>query len=257
MFTKQSSFWRDRFIASGLHAGASLLVASAAGLLVFGIWYPYPYQEISGGRELFLLIVSVDVTLGPMITFAVFNRTKSWRLLRRDLAFVALIQLSALAYGLWTVCIARPVHLVFEYDRFTVVHAIDISPDLVIKAPAGVIALPFSGPTLLALRPLRDSQEKADLTLAALGGQALNARPDLWQPYSNAKNDVLRAMKPVGDLKMRFPANSTDIDARIRETGRSPDAVGYLPMAGRKYFWTVLVDTVTAEVVAFIPLDSF
>ena len=45
-------------------------------LLVFAVWYPYPYREISGGRDLFLLVVAVDVVLGPLITFAVFNRAK-------------------------------------------------------------------------------------------------------------------------------------------------------------------------------------
>jgi hypothetical protein len=33
--------------------------------------------------------------------------------------------------------------------------------------------------------------------------------------------------------------------------------LAYLPMVGRKTFWTVLIDTVTADVLAFMPLDSF
>ena len=47
----------------------------AAGL-VFALWYPYPYREISGGRELFLIVVAVDVIMGPLLTLAVFNRSK-------------------------------------------------------------------------------------------------------------------------------------------------------------------------------------
>jgi hypothetical protein len=38
---------------------------------------------------------------------------------------------------------------------------------------------------------------------------------------------------------------------------RRTDALVYLPMNGRKSFWTVLLDPVTAEVLGFIPLDSF
>jgi hypothetical protein len=49
-----------------------------AAALVFGVWYPYPYREISGGRELFLIVVTVDVIWGHCITLAVFNRTKPW-----------------------------------------------------------------------------------------------------------------------------------------------------------------------------------
>jgi hypothetical protein len=81
-------------------------------------------------RTQFLIVVTVDVILGPLITLAVFNRAKPWTELRRDLVIVALIQLSALGYGLWTVFVARPVHLVFEYDRFRVVHAVEVPPEM-------------------------------------------------------------------------------------------------------------------------------
>ena len=78
--------WAERLKAAGIHLGLSLVVALLAAGLVFGLWYPMPFREISGGRELFLLIVAVDVVIGPVITLAVFDRRKRWRELRRDLA---------------------------------------------------------------------------------------------------------------------------------------------------------------------------
>ena len=87
------SFGQDRFKASGIHLCISLTIALLAAALVGGVWYPYPYREISGSRELFLIVVAVDVILGPLITLTVFNRTKPWPELRSDLAIVALIQL--------------------------------------------------------------------------------------------------------------------------------------------------------------------
>ena len=45
------------------------------------------------------------------------------------------------------------------------------------------------------------------------------------------------------------------MDAVISPTGRSPDVLVYLPLAGRKSFWTVLLDPVIADIVAFVPLD--
>ena len=53
--------FRAAAIVSSIHLIFSLVVAFLAGVLVFGLWYPFPYRELSGGRELFLLIVSVDV----------------------------------------------------------------------------------------------------------------------------------------------------------------------------------------------------
>ena len=251
------SFWADRLKASGIHLALSLAVAALAALLVFGIWYPYPYREISGGRELFLLVVTVDVILGPLITLAVFNRRKPWTELRRDLVMVVLLQLGALGYGLWTVYVARPVHMVFEIDRFRVVHAIDVPVELLDKAPPGVDALPITGPTLLSLRPFKDSKESFDATMAALQGLYLSARPDLWQPYASGIPDILKIAKPVALLKTRFANQAAEIDRVLASTGRAPQAVVYVPLAGRKSFWTVFLDPVTAEVLAYMPLDSF
>ncbi len=251
------SFWADRLKASAIHLALSLAIAALAGLLVFGIWYPYPYREISGGRELFLLVVTVDVILGPLITLAVFNRKKPWTELRRDLAIVALIQLAALGYGLWTVYVARPVHMVFEIDRFRVVHAIDVPVEMLGKTPPGVNAMPITGPTLLSLRPFRNSNESMEATMAALQGLSLSARPDLWQPYAAGVPEILKTAKPVALLKSRFASQAAEIDRVLASAGRPPLSVVYLPMIGRKSFWTVFLDPVTAEVLAYMPLDSF
>jgi hypothetical protein len=250
-------FWKDRLKASSIHFGASLVVALLAAILVFGLWYPYPYRDISGGRELFFLVVVVDVILGPLITLAVFNRAKPLRELQRDLAMVILIQLVALAYGLWTVFEARPVHLVFEYDRFRVVHAVDVPRELLKKTPHDLDPLPLMGPTLLSLRPFRSNEEKMDYTMAALQGVSLASRPDLWQPYIAAANEIRELAKPVQALKVQFPLQASAIDGVLATTGRQPDTLVYLPMVGRKSFWTVFLDPVTAEVLAFMPLDSF
>jgi hypothetical protein len=91
----------------------------------------------------------------------------------------------------------------------------------------------------------------------ALHGLPLSVRPDLWQPYATAKRDILQAAKPVATLKTRFPLQASAVTAAISQTGRSPDALLYLPMVGRKSFWTVLLDPATADIVAFMPLDSF
>jgi hypothetical protein len=206
---------------------------------------------------LFLLVVAVDVILGPLITLAIFNRNKSWPILRRDLAVIALIQMAALGYGLWTVLVARPVHLVFEIDRFRVVHAVDIAPELLARTPPGINALPMTGPTLLAVRAFKDDTEKMEATVAAMQGLQLGARPDLWKPYSDATADVLKEAKPVALLRTRFASQAADIDRTIQATGRSPQALVYLPMVGRKSFWTVFLDPVTAQVVGYMPLDSF
>lgn len=249
--------WKDRLRASGIHFCISLAVASLAALLVFLVWYPYPYREISGGRELFLILVSVDVVLGPLITLMIFNRSKPRKELVRDLAIVGLIQLSALAYGMWTVSVARPVHLAFEFDRFRVIHAVDVPLELMDQAPPELQSLPLFGQSVLAVRPFKSAQERYEATMAALQGVHLGARPDLWQPYAEAQMRVLLAARPVAQLQERFPEQADLIDAAIARTGQSVDSLVTLPLVSRSTYWTVLLDSASADVVGFVPLDSF
>ena len=253
------SLLKSRFLAAGIHLAASLAVALLAAALVFEVWYPYPYREISGGRELFLLLVAVDVVMGPLLTLAIFDRRKSNKVLRRDLTVIGLLQVAALAYGLWTMLLARPVHLVFELDRFRVVHAVDIPPEALPQAPAEFQQLPLTGPTLLSIREFKDSKESFDATMAAVQGSALSAQPALWQGYQKAQTQVVRASRPLAELKTRFPGRVAEIDAALKSQlpSRSSETVGYVPMVGRQTFWTVFVDAKTAEVLAFAPIDSF
>lgn len=249
--------YRMRLRASGIHLGISLCIAALAATLVFGLWYPYPYREISGGRELFSLLVAVDVIMGPLITLVIFNRAKPRRELLVDFAVVGLLQLAALTYGLWTVFMARPVHLVFEYSRMSVIHAIDVDASLLVKAPPGLQHLPITGPTTIALRPFKDSAEQMEATMAAFNGIPLAARTDLWQAYTSSAADILKEAKPVGELSTRFPGSAAQVEQAIAATGRSATDLRYLPLLDRKAAWTVLLDSTSAEPLGFLPLDSF
>jgi len=248
--------WRDRFKAFGIHFLISLSIAALAALLVFGVWYPYPYRDISGGRELFTILITVDVILGPLLTFSIFNRSKSRRALAFDFTAIGLTQLAALGYGLYVVFVARPVHLVFEFDRFRAVHAIEVPEDLLPKTPAGIDALPLTGPTMLSLRrPTRD--EKMGTAMAEMAGSPLSARPDFWQPYDMARSEVLQRAKPVSELKARFGARARLIDQGIRASGRPVEKLRYLPLVARKEFWTAFIDQDSGLVVAAIALDPY
>jgi hypothetical protein len=248
--------WKDRALAAGAHLGLSLAVAALAAALVFFVWYPYPYREISGGRELFFLVVAVDVVLGPLLTFAIFNHKKPWKTLQRDLSIIVVLQLAALAYGLWTVAVARPVHLVFEYDRFRPIHAIEVDESLLEKAPASLRSMPWTGPTPIGLRQLQGN-EKMEATMIALSGVHLGLQAQYWQPYEASRADVLKAGKPLAELRKRFTKEAALIDQAVRDAGQPEAKLLWLPMNGRKDFWTVLVDAQTAQPLAFLPIDSF
>lgn len=249
--------WKDRLFASAMHLGLSLAIAALIAWVVFGFWYPYPYREASGGRELFVLLMTVDVVMGPLITLVIFNRAKPLRERVTDLTIVGLLQLAALGYGLWTVYTVRPVFLVFEYHRLAVVHATDIDPGALSQAPPALQALPLTGPTLLSLRAFKDADEQFNSIAASLGGPSQAAQPMLWQPWEAGRADILQAAHPVAELLQRFGAHSALINSAIATTGRPADALRYLPLITRKGEWTVLLDAQTTLPMGFVPLGSF
>ncbi|MFM2111476.1 MAG: hypothetical protein RLZZ271_136 [Pseudomonadota bacterium] len=249
--------WKDNFRASGIHLGLSLLVAALAAVVVFGLWYPSPYHEFSGGRELFTLLVSVDIVMGPLITLMVYSKTKPWKVMRRDFAVIGLLQLAALGYGMWTVFLARPVYLSFEYTRFRVVHAIDVRTDLLDKALPEFRSLPLTGPRIIGLREPIDIKEKNDTAFEAMAGQSTTARPDFWQPYEKSIPEILKAAKPVSELLQRLPDSGAVLQPILQSSGKAPSQLVYLPCNARQHFWTVLLDAQTAQFIALAPVDSF
>ena len=73
------------------HLACSALVAVAAAVLLFLLWYPWPYSVLAGGMSLFMLICGVDVVIGPLITLIIFDTRKPWLELRRDLLVVVML----------------------------------------------------------------------------------------------------------------------------------------------------------------------
>jgi hypothetical protein len=246
---------RRRARAAGLHFLISLALAALIAGLVFFLWYPGAYRLLSGGRDLFLLVITVDVILGPLLTFAVFDLRKGWRHLRRDLAVIGLVQLGALAYGLHTVLIARPIAMVFEVDRFRVLNSSEIRLEELPQARPEYRTLPLSGPWLLGARKPRDRAEASDALFKALDGIDIGQRPTFWQPYSESSRDALARSRPVAMLLAHYPERAAELQDRLRALKVDPASARFLPVMARGE-WVALLDAAGA-VTGFLPADGF
>lgn len=245
-----------RLRAAGLHLLLSALVAALAAALVFGLWYPTPFREISGGRELFLIVVAVDVVLGPLITFAVFDRRKPRRELVRDLAVVAALQLAGLAYGLHTVFIVRPVVAALEVDRLRVVRAIDLDGVDLSKAPPEFRRLPLWGVHTLATRqPPADEQVEA--IMLGLSGVDLGMQPRYWRPAAEAPATLRQAARPLQRLIERQPGQAAVLRQAAADAGRGVERLGYLPWLARRTDWVALIDLDDGRIVGHANVDGF
>jgi hypothetical protein len=248
--------WQASIKAASLHLGLSAAVAACVAALVFALWYPMPYREVSGGRELFLLVAAVDVVIGPLLTLAVFDRRKPRAELLRDLGVIVLLQVAALGYGLNAVAKARPALVALEGDRLRVIRAIELEDIDLGKAPAGMRTLSWLGPTLVATRPPRES-EKLEAIQRGLAGEDIGMRPDFWLPAEQTREAFAQAAVPLDRLFRMRPERKADLDRAVAATSRSEAQLGYLPILARRTDWSALVDRSSGEIVGYVDVEGF
>jgi hypothetical protein len=254
-----------RFRAAGkaalLHFLGSLLVACLAAVLVLWVWYPHPYGLLSGGRNLFLILVSVDVVCGPLLTFVLFNPRKPQRELLTDMSLVILVQLAALVYGLHTAYEARPLYLVHEVDRFRVITSgdygdVDVRGDIA-RLDTSLQPHWLKGPQTVGIRAPKDSKERRDVMLESVGGgRDYSQRPDFYLPYDTSyQSKALVRTKPLKSFLDRYPQVEKEAMAILNTNSIDIDAARFLPVI-HKQDWVAVLDA-SARIVGFLPGDGF
>lgn len=248
------------------HFLLSVCITVLVGLVVFGLWFSVPLGKLSGGTELFWLIIGIDVVCGPLLTLIVFSITKPRAELLRDLTVVGIIQLLALGYGVHTLSHARPVALVHEVDRFRVISFADLDEAEAAQIPAWAHAWSFSRPRTVGVRAPQSGEERLSSISASLQGVEPSQRPSWWQDYALSVPQVLQRARPLTDLRSKHPEQSALIDAAVAraiadaQAGETIDiaALRWLPLVSRRATdWVVLLDPVTGRVRGYVHLDGF
>jgi hypothetical protein len=240
----------SRYKAALIHLGISVAIGLATFLFMLTVWYPGPFFKAVGGGGLVLILLGVDVTIGPLITLVVFNTAK--KSLKMDMTVVALMQLAAFSYGVWTIFEARPAYVAFTIDRFDLVRVADLDPDDVKAAKLEQFrSLPLLRPQVIAVRRPTESGEKTKALDLALAGKDIHLRPEYYEPYEAQKDVAKQKLLPMKRLKELNAAASADIDREIQATGKKEDQIGYLPLRAREKDLAVIVDRATGDIIGY------
>lgn len=244
-----------RFKAAAIHLALSALVgASVLGIMLLA-WYPTPYFEASGGSHLALLIVGIDIVLGPLMTLIVFDLRK--KSLRFDMAVVVLVQLSALAYGTHIMFQARPAYVVYVSGVFRIAAANELEPELLAQASHERFRrLPLGGPEIIGAKNPTDPAERQTLVFAAISGIDLHVLPKYYVPYAEQRADAAQRGRPLADLSAADPGNAAAVERYLAASGRSADSLRFLPLLAKAREMTVLVDAASGDVAAILPIAS-
>jgi len=235
---------------------SAVIGASVLAAMIF-VWYPLPYFEAAGGNDLVLLMVGIDVALGPLLTLAVFNPRKGMRKLRFDLAVIAIFQLAALAYGIHVMFVARPAYLVFAVDRFDLVMNNQLSDTELAKAAPPWNRRPLAKPPTVGARVPADAKLKEESLFLALGGVDLPQQPRFFVPYDEVAADAAKHALPLAGLRELNPEAQARIDAVVAASGRAEAQLGFLPARAPNRDFAVIVDRGSGAIVERVMLKPW
>lgn len=240
-----------RWRAAGIHLLISAGIAAAVLTLMLALWYPPPLFEAMGGNDLALILIGVDVVMGPLLTLVVFKAGK-WGL-KFDLAAIAAFQLVALLFGCHVIYLARPAFIVFVKDQFEVVTAVDLQPERLAQARHPQFGkAPWTGPVLVAGEWPADRAEQQVLLETGLAGQDLQHFPKYYRPYGEGRSEILAKAQPIASVRATEPAAAKVIHDWLARSGTSEESVRYLRLRARHAWLAVLLDRQTAEPVKML-----
>ena len=245
----------NRFQAAGIHLAISVLVAAVVLAALLLVWYPQPYFRLAGGAGLMMILIGVDVVMGPLLTLVVFNPAK--KSLRVDLAVIVALQVAALIYGITVIAQARPVFVVFAGERFTVVAANAIDPESLASAKPPFDTLPVGGPKIVGARLPDDPAARERAMLLAAAGIDLPMLPRYYVPFAEIVGQLKAKARPIEELERLNPQAPGTVAAAIARSGRTRESLAWVPVVGRLEVGSAIVDTARGEVVAVIPVSPF
>ncbi len=234
-----------------IHFLASFFVLALFFTLVFLVWYPPPYFDTEGSSHVAMILVGVDLVLGPLLTLILFKPGKKG--LMFDMMFILTVQIVAFVYGSHTLITERPQFVVFSIDRYNVVPASNIDQSR-LKRPE-LKTHWFSGPKLIAARLPSDPMERSDLVLEVTQGLPdVERRPEYYEPYAESVADVLSRLRPVDQLLQDRgrPQNRQLLRKALKKAGETAETVGFLPLVGKSRDMVFLIKRSDASIVGVI-----
>lgn len=241
---------RLRLFLSHLLLSAAAVSAVAAAVLL--VWYPRPLFSLQGAPIILMIVVFVDVVIGPLLTLIVSSPNKSSRSLFRDLAIIGTVQLAALAYGAHSLFIARPAFIVFNTDRFDVVVANELARNekLEYRDPR-FASTPILGPVWVVALPADSVEERNRMLFSVVveGGPDIKDYPALYEAWPPKRRIEETRLKPLNELMAASSdGNHVGLDV-MRDSGLRQNELAYVPIVGREKTGVVILNRDTLKVV--------
>ena len=247
---------RFRFKAFGLHLLASAAVLTVVlGTLYLG-WYRWPGWYLAGVSTVGAVLIGVDLTIGPSITFIIADPRKPRRELARDIAIIAICQACALIYGTASLWHGRPLYFAFSENVLQLVQAYDINAHEIELGRAqnpDLVPHWYSRPRWIWAPLPPDPKERQAIVSAALdGGDDVIAMPRYFKPWEQGLPALRKQLKKVDDAAYFFGAEKKSLKVRMQAAGLPSDQLNTLSLNGRGGTLLVVFEPRTLKMLAML-----
>src|SRR5690606_3585321 len=182
------------------HLSISFLIALLVVGLVFFIWYPSPLVSAVGVTHIFLMLLAIDVIVGPVLGLLVYKEGK--KTLKFYLVVIITIQISALCYGLFAIEQGRPAWLVLHGDRFELVRKNDIILENIDQAHPQFQHVSWTKPEFVAVKSAASTEQRQDdMFTEVLGGISLAQQPERYVELTQARSQLQKRALPIQELE--------------------------------------------------------
>lgn len=230
------------------HLSLSFLIALFVVGLVFYVWYPSPLATAVGVTHIFLMLLVIDVILGPFLGLLVYKEGK--KTLKFDLSVIILIQIMALCYGVFSIEQGRPAWLVFHADRFELVRKNDLILENIGQAQPQFQQISWTDPQFAAVKLAVSPQQRNDEMFAEVfSGISIAQRPERYVELTQAKNQIQQRALPLIELEQYN--SKTEVKKTL---AKYPKANAWLPLKANAIDMVVLVNKESASIIKIVDL---
>ncbi|MFZ0024079.1 TfpX/TfpZ family type IV pilin accessory protein [Acinetobacter sp.] len=230
------------------HFFISSCIAVMLLMWTFCVWYPTPLAKATDVTHIFLMLLIVDVILGPLLGFIVYKEGK--KTLKFDLSVIIFIQIAALCYGVFSIEQGRPVWLAYNIDRFELIRKNEIIDEHLDQAQSQFQQTSLLQPQYVAVEFSRDKKQREDDMFAeALGGISIAQKPERYVDFVQAIPQIKQRAKNVKELEQY-----NDIQQVQKILHKYPNADAWLPLKANALDMVILINKEKAEVVKIVDL---
>jgi hypothetical protein len=245
---------RFRLKAFSLHLLSSATVLTLIlGSLYLG-WYRWPGWHLTDVKTVVLVMVCVDVVLGPTLTLIIANKNKPSRELVRDIGIIVVVQLCALIYGSASLWNGRPLYYTFSENILQLVQAYDIDAA---EAEAGRRQNPGLAPHWYSLPrwiwaplPQNAEESKKIVVSAVTGGDDVTSMPKYFKPWEDGLPSLRSQLKKVDDVPYFAKSEKKRLKERMKAAGLPDDQLNTMPLTGRGHPLLAVFDPATLKITA-------